>query len=77
MCAASLIARVHQYGLKDRAERYAPTVKYERREILGFASSDLDLIRDELLSHFAEQKFSFQDRLESQKRTSPIQNMRN
>jgi phage virion morphogenesis protein len=50
------IARVHQYGLKDRAERYAPTVKYEQREILAFTSSDLDLIRDKLLFHFAAQK---------------------
>ena len=25
------IARVHQYGLKDRAERGAPDVKYEKR----------------------------------------------
>lgn len=45
------IARVHQYGLKDRAERGAPDVKYERRELLGFTEADLDLIRDGLLSH--------------------------
>lgn len=45
------IARVHQYGLKDRAERGAPDVKYERREILGLNDADLDLIRDKLLSY--------------------------
>ena len=45
------IARVHQYGLKDRAERGAPDVKYERREVLGFTEADLDLIRDGLLAH--------------------------
>jgi phage virion morphogenesis protein len=45
------IARVHQYGLKDRAERDAPDIKYEQREILGFTEADLDLIRDGLLSH--------------------------
>jgi len=45
------IARVHQYGLKDRAERGAPEVHYERREVLGFTEADLDLIRDSLLVH--------------------------
>lgn len=45
------IARVHQYGLKDRAERGAPDVRYEQREVLGFTESDLDLIRDRLLAH--------------------------
>lgn len=47
------IARVHQYGLKDRAERGAPDVQYEQREVLGFTDVDIDLIRDGLLSHFA------------------------
>jgi phage virion morphogenesis protein len=45
------IARVHQYGLKDRAERGAPDVKYEKRELLGLSEPDLDLIRDCLLAH--------------------------
>jgi len=44
------IARVHQYGLKDRAERGAPDVRYEQREVLGLTDSDLDLIRDKLLT---------------------------
>lgn len=43
------IARVHQYGLKDRAERGAPEVKYEQRELLGFTEVDIDLIRDSIL----------------------------
>lgn len=47
------IARVHQYGLKDRAVRGAPEVRYEEREVLGFTEGDLDLIRDELLKHLA------------------------
>lgn len=46
------IARVHQYGLSDRATRDAPRVRYEQRQILGFTSSDLELIRDQILSHF-------------------------
>ncbi|NMY95630.1 phage virion morphogenesis protein [Pseudomonas proteolytica] len=45
------IARVHQYGLKDRAERGAPDIPYEQREVLGFTDSDLDMIRDSLLAH--------------------------
>lgn len=45
------IARVHQYGLKDRAERGAPDVRYEQREVLGFTDADLELIRDTLLTH--------------------------
>lgn len=47
------IARVHQFGLKDRAEPGAPDVQYEQREVLGFTDSDLDLIRDALLGHLA------------------------
>ncbi|WP_226475174.1 phage virion morphogenesis protein [Pseudomonas sp. MWU16-30323] len=45
------ISRVHQYGLKDRAERGAPEVRYEQRELLGFTDDDIELIRDHLLSH--------------------------
>ncbi|MNK96566.1 Phage virion morphogenesis family protein [compost metagenome] len=45
------IARVHQFGLKDRAELGAPSVNYEQREILGLSEADIDLIRDELLVH--------------------------
>lgn len=43
------IARVHQYGLKDRAQKGTPEVRYDQREILGFTDVDLDLIRDSLL----------------------------
>lgn len=45
------IARVHQFGLKDRAEPGAPDIQYEKREVLGFTEADLDLIRDSLLTH--------------------------
>lgn len=45
------IARVHQFGLKDRAERGAPDVRYEQRELLGLTEADLDSIRDELLNN--------------------------
>ncbi|EIK65180.1 phage virion morphogenesis protein [Pseudomonas brassicacearum] len=46
------IARVHQYGLKDRAERGAPDVKYEQREVLGLTDDELNIVRDYLLNHF-------------------------
>lgn len=45
------IARVHQYGLMDRAERGAPEVQYTNRELLGLTENDLELIRDLLLKH--------------------------
>ena len=48
------IARVHQYGLKDRAERSAPDISYDQREVLGFTEADLDLIRDSLLRHLSK-----------------------
>ncbi|MGY2142219.1 phage virion morphogenesis protein [Pseudomonas azotoformans] len=48
------IARVHQYGLKDRAERGAPDVQYEKREILGFMDADIEMVRNQLLSHFSQ-----------------------
>lgn len=48
------IARVHQYGLKDRAERGAPDVQYEQRKILGFSEEDLDLLREKLIQYLGE-----------------------
>ena len=47
----SRIARVHQFGLKDRTEREAPEVCHEQREVLGFTEEDLDSIRDGLPRH--------------------------
>lgn len=45
------IAQVHQEGLKDRAERGAPSVVYPKRELLGFTDHDLKLIEDSFLKH--------------------------
>lgn len=45
------IARIHQYGLRDRPERGMADVQYARREVLGFTDADLELIRDRLLEH--------------------------
>lgn len=40
------IARVHQYGLKDRAERGALEIRYARRELLGLSEPDVEEIRN-------------------------------
>lgn len=45
------IARIHQYGLRDRPGRGQADVQYERRELLGFTEADLDMIRTRLLEH--------------------------
>ncbi|MGA4641302.1 phage virion morphogenesis protein [Stutzerimonas stutzeri] len=47
----SRLARVHQYGLRDRPAPGAPDVQYARRELLGFTDADMELIRDRLLEH--------------------------
>ncbi|MDC7830304.1 MULTISPECIES: phage virion morphogenesis protein [Pseudomonas] len=47
----SRIARVHQYGLKDRAERGAREIRYARRELLGLSDQDLQRLRNSLLDN--------------------------
>ncbi|WP_431274227.1 phage virion morphogenesis protein [Variovorax ureilyticus] len=49
------IARVHQYGLRDKVDWRRPNsleVQYARRELLGFTSADEGAITDILLHHF-------------------------
>lgn len=45
----SRLARVHQYGLRDKPGRNTADVQYQRRELLGFTADELDMIRDQLL----------------------------
>lgn len=48
------IARVHQYGLRDKVDWRKPntvTVTYPRRELLGFTAADEDAITDIVLHH--------------------------
>lgn len=45
------IARVHQFGLRDRPARGGAEVRYARRELLGFTEAELEMIRDQLLHH--------------------------
>lgn len=47
----SRLARIHQYGLRDKPGRNSPDVQYARREILGLTDADLELIRDRLVEH--------------------------
>ncbi|NMY74442.1 phage virion morphogenesis protein [Pseudomonas sp. WS 5071] len=48
------IARVHQFGLKDRAEVDAPEVRYKLRQVLGFTNTDINFLKNELLAHLTE-----------------------
>lgn len=44
------IAKIHHYGLNDRAERGAPSVRYEKRKVLGLNNSAIEFIRDKILT---------------------------
>lgn len=47
----SRLARVHQYGLRDKPGRNSPDIQYQRRQLLGFSDAELDMIRDQLIEH--------------------------
>jgi len=49
------IARVHQYGLKDRAERGGPEVQYDQRRLLGFTENEVDWLKDSILTYLLSQ----------------------
>ncbi|MFG6654868.1 phage virion morphogenesis protein [Scandinavium sp. M-37] len=38
------IAKVHQYGLKDKPGRNSKPVQYQMRQLIGFTQTDLDAI---------------------------------
>ncbi|EFN8279974.1 phage virion morphogenesis protein [Escherichia coli] len=40
------IARIHQFGLKDRPNPYAQDVQYPERQLLGFSQKDNFLVDD-------------------------------
>lgn len=48
------IAKVHQYGLRDGAERGAPNIVYNQRKVVGFSNTDFSLIKDCLLNYLIE-----------------------
>ncbi|CND90835.1 phage virion morphogenesis protein [Yersinia nurmii] len=47
------MVRVHHYGLRDKVSRNGPTVKYERRQLLGLTDGDVEWIGDLALGHIA------------------------
>ncbi|WP_054888425.1 phage virion morphogenesis protein [Pseudomonas sp. NBRC 111118] len=47
------IARVHQYGLRDRIAPRGPVAQYEQRQLLGVSGTDLDALKDALLAHLS------------------------
>ncbi len=47
----SRIARIHQYGLRDRASRDAPEIDYARRQLLGLTDSESKHLRDLIVTH--------------------------
>ncbi|WP_417648111.1 phage virion morphogenesis protein [Enterobacter hormaechei] len=47
------IARVHQYGLKDRPNPHAKDVQYPERQLLGFSYEDKRLIDTLIINHLA------------------------
>ncbi len=49
----SRIARVHQYGLRDRADRNAPEIDYPRRALLGLRDAESEDLRDLILAHLS------------------------
>ena len=47
------IARVHQYGLRDRADKNAPSVQYAKRELLGLTEKEMTKIASLLEKHIS------------------------
>ncbi len=47
------IARVHQYGLKDRPAPNREAVDYPARPLLGFSASDRQVIETAIIHHLA------------------------
>ena len=45
------VARVHQFGLRDRPARHAREVRYARRELLGMTAQDREELLDAVVEH--------------------------
>ena len=48
------IARVHQFGLKDKTAVNRPAVYYPKRVLLGFNNDDRRLIEEAVVRHLIE-----------------------
>jgi len=47
------IARVHQFGLRDRVQKGGKEAQYAARELLGFTDDDVNAVHDLVISHLA------------------------
>ncbi|HED2470803.1 phage virion morphogenesis protein [Enterobacter mori] len=47
------IARVHQYGLKDRPNAYAQDVQYAERQLLGFSQADKEFVESVIFKYLS------------------------
>ncbi|MNY93341.1 Phage virion morphogenesis family protein [compost metagenome] len=45
------VARIHQDGLRARVSKNGPSITYPKRELLGFASTDIQMIEDSVMRH--------------------------
>ena len=43
------IARVHQFGLRDRVSNTGPAITYTKRDLIGFSERDWELIKTSML----------------------------
>jgi phage virion morphogenesis protein len=50
---AQRIARVHQFGLRDKVGRFS--VKYPVRELLGFTDAEVELVQSSVMDHLSHQ----------------------
>lgn len=49
------IAKVHQFGLRDRVNRIRNlTVQYPKRQLLGFSDADIAHIQDQVIEHLTK-----------------------
>ncbi len=45
------VARIHQDGLRARVSKNGPSITYPKRELLGFAPTDIQMIEDSVMRH--------------------------
>jgi len=48
------MANIHQYGLKDKPSHNSRTVKYPKRQLLGFDLDDIKIIEEIILKNMAD-----------------------
>ncbi|EKP4478335.1 phage virion morphogenesis protein [Cronobacter dublinensis] len=48
------IARVHQYGLKDKPDRNGKAVQYPARPLLGFDKAEQFIVKSIIIEHLAD-----------------------